>query len=64
MKCEKCAGRMTAIETITDIYITYRKRKCERCGRVIYTEEDQGEYSEHFFKEIKRERQAEKEVKK
>jgi hypothetical protein len=28
---------------------------------VIYTEEDQGDYAEYFFKEIKRERQALKE---
>lgn len=55
MKCEKCGGRMTVKETRSDIYITYRKRTCERCGRAIYTEEDVGEYAEHFFRLIKKE---------
>ncbi len=61
MRCEKCNGKLTVQETVADIYITYRKRRCEKCGRVIYTEEDQGDYAEYFFKEIKKERQALKE---
>lgn len=55
MKCEKCGGRMIVKDTRSDIYITYRKRKCESCGRVIYTEEDEGKFSGHFFRLIKKE---------
>ena len=55
MKCERCGGRMIVRDTAADIYITYRKRECEKCGHIIFTQEDEDDLAEYFFKTIRRE---------
>lgn len=57
MRCEECGGRMIVRDTAADIYITYRKRECDKCGRIIFTQEDEDDLAEYFLRTIRREHQ-------
>ena len=39
MECAKCGGRLGVVDTYTTAYETIRKRRCKKCGAVIFTSE-------------------------
>ena len=39
MQCVKCRGKTLIVNTRSSDTVTYRKRKCTKCGHEFYTEE-------------------------
>lgn len=39
MLCNSCGGRLDVIEVLRDTDDIYRRRKCKKCGRLLYSHE-------------------------
>ena len=50
MYCPKCKGKVSVNSTIPDeeLNVIYRRRKCEDCGHVFYTVEEEREVKGAF----------------
>ena len=53
MKCQNCDGRAITSDSrcVSEGSEVYRRRKCEKCGYVIFTRETQVEYEGEFRKD-------------
>lgn len=56
MKCPVCGESSTCVGTRHDSDTTYRRKKCNACGYVFYTEEYESVNGDRFH-ELERERQ-------
>ena len=39
MFCTSCGGRLGVVEVLRDTDDIYRRRKCKKCGRLLYSHE-------------------------
>lgn len=39
MECPKCGGKLRVLDNTSLDGVTYRKRRCNECGKVIWTTE-------------------------
>ena len=55
MTCPVCGGKSRCADTIKECDVIYRKRQCEECWYVFYTEEidSRNRNAEQDFKEMK-----------
>jgi transcriptional regulator NrdR family protein len=49
MGCPECGGKNTVVDTRFDSDSIHRKRKCDVCGHVFFTEEYEAITSDRFF---------------
>ena len=58
MKCPSCQHNGTRVldsRPIDEGRATRRRRECEKCGHIIFTQEDEDDLAEYFFKTIRKE---------
>lgn len=57
MTCPVCGGHTAVVDSRTDCEQVVRRRKCDSCGRAIYTSELESEDAKENFKRLSLEAQ-------
>lgn len=52
MTCPVCGGRTAVVDSRADCEQVVRRRKCENCGRAIYTSELESEEAKEDFRRL------------
>ncbi len=62
MKCIECEGKATVTDSVEINNVIFRRRKCQSCNRIFYTEESQGIQQNELFKKFWKVRRGEEEA--
>ena len=64
MTCPVCGEKTAVVDTVKDIDMVYRRRKCKGCDYYFFTTEEETDESEYFNRlkqeEIKRSKERKK----